>query len=68
MKMLGCDGNMKRWLVIKNDQYYPSAATDDWLATFADDKLSEAEKMVEDIKDEYSSTYIIDMWEWMADE
>jgi hypothetical protein len=54
---------MKRWLVIVNDQYYPSAGTRDWRGCFK--TRPEAEAYAATIERDGNSVEIVDLFQWI---
>jgi len=59
---------MKPYLLIVGDNYYPSAYTGDWVACYATEEEAK-EKWEELSKDKYSNDWyeIVDLREWMED-
>jgi hypothetical protein len=59
---------MKRYLLIQNEGYYPSAGTDDWIACY--ETLEEAENHRDELKkaDPYNRRYqtIVDLFGWIG--
>lgn len=58
---------MKRWLLIKNEQYYPGSGTRDWADTYhnKDLKVAQSDAKKWEAKEAGNSAYIVDMWEWL---
>ena len=56
---------MKPYLVIRNECYYPSSGTRDWVETF--ETLEEAENLVKGIElaDPTVSVYVVNLLDWI---
>lgn len=58
--------NIKRYLVIKNSQYYPSAGTGDWDGPYASLKRARREAAEWDAKHPENYSYVEDLFRWMG--
>ena len=57
---------MKRWLVIGNSQYYPSAGTGDWLDVFVDEEKAHKRAKAWIAQEKGNSAYVVDLFRWMG--
>lgn len=55
--------DIKRYLLIRNTDYYPSAGTGDWIACF--ETHEEAEKHIEYCRFNSGDCHIVDLFGWM---
>lgn len=54
---------MKPYLLIRNDTFYPSAGTGDWIQTFS--TREEAEEYIKDKKFNEEDCVVVDLRTWM---
>lgn len=56
---------MKRYLLILNEQYYPSHGANDWIGCYEneEDAITKGKELKEE--NSFASYYVVDLMEWM---